>query len=96
MKLEHLRERATALRLNGLLAHWPEVATADWLAPLLQWEEEERSRRSLERRLASAHIGRFKPLADFDWAWPSRCDRASVEALMALEFIAEAANVVLV
>jgi DNA replication protein DnaC len=96
MSLENLRERAAALRLNGLLAHWPEVATAAWLAPLLQWEEEERSRRSLERRLASARIGRFKPLADFDWAWPTRCDRASVEALMALEFIAEAANVVLV
>jgi DNA replication protein DnaC len=96
MNLEPLRERATALRLHGLLAHWPEVATAEWLAPLLQWEEAERSRRSLERRLASAHIGRFKPLADFDWTWPTRCDRASVEALMALEFIAEAANVVLV
>lgn len=96
MNHESLRERTTALCLNGLLAHWPEVATAEWQAPLLQWEEAERSRRSLERRLASAHIGRFKPLADFDWAWPTRCDRASVEALMALEFITEAANVVLV
>jgi DNA replication protein DnaC len=96
MNLENLRERATVLHLNGLLAHWPEVATAAWLAPLIQWEEEERRRRSLERRLASAHIGRFKPLADFDWGWPTRCDRISVEALMALEFISEAANVVLV
>ena len=95
MNLETLREHAAALRLNGLLAHWPEVATADWLAPLLQWEEAERSRRS-QRRLASARIGRFKPLVDFDWDWPSRCDRAAIEALMALEFIAEAANVVLV
>jgi hypothetical protein len=24
------------LRLNGLLVHWPEVATAAWLAPLIQ------------------------------------------------------------
>ncbi|WP_397405151.1 IS21-like element helper ATPase IstB [Phenylobacterium sp.] len=96
MNLETLRDRATALRLHGLLAHWPEVATAEWLPSLLQWEEAERGRRSLERRLASAHIGRFKPLADFDWTWPSRCDRASVETLMALEFIAEAANIVLV
>lgn len=96
MNPEHLRERATASRRNGLRAHWPEVATADWLAPLLHWEEKERSRRSLERRLASAHIGRFKPLADFDWAWPTRCDRAAVEARMALEFLTEAANVVLV
>ena len=96
MNLQSLRERAAALRFYGVLAHWSEVATADWLAPLLQWEEEERARRSLERRLTDARIGRFKPLADFDWAWPKRCDRGSVEALMELNFIAEAANVVLV
>jgi DNA replication protein DnaC len=96
MNLEQLRERAAALRLFGVLAHWPEVAAADWLAPLVQWEEDERTRRSLERRLKDARIGQFKPLSDFDWAWPTRCDRGSVEALMALNFIAEAANVVLV
>ena len=96
MNLEQLRERAAALRFYGVLAHWSEVATAGWLAPLVQWEEQERARRSLERRLTDAHIGRFKPLADFDWDWPKRCDRGSVEALMELNFIAEAANVVLV
>ena len=34
----------------------------------IEWEEQERARRSLERRLKDAHIGRFKPLCDFDWA----------------------------
>ncbi|HTW25627.1 MAG TPA: IS21-like element helper ATPase IstB [Acetobacteraceae bacterium] len=91
-----LRARAAALHLHGLLAHWPEVAAAAWLAPLLDWEHEERRRRSLERRLKDARIGRFKPLCDFDWAWPKRCDRAAIEALMALEFLDERANVVLV
>jgi len=95
-ELDTMRARAEALHLHGLLAHWPEVATEAWVAPLLGWEEQERARRSLERRLGSAHIGRFKPLCDFDWTWPKRCDRAAVEALMALDFLAEAANVVLV
>lgn len=90
------RARAIALHLHGLLAHWPEVATADWVTSLLDWEEQERHRRSLERRLKAARIGRFKPLCDFDWHWPRRCDRAAIEALMALEFLGEAANVVLV
>ena len=94
--LEALRQRAQALRLYGLLAHWPDAATAAWVAPLLQWEEDERSRRSLERRLQSAHIGRFKPICDFDWRWPKRCDRAAVEALMSLDFLKESANVVLI
>ena len=88
------RARAGALNLHGLLAHWSEIASQDWLTPLLSWEEQERARRSLERRLRTAHIGRFKPLCDFDWAWPKRCDRATIEALMTLEFLDDATNVV--
>lgn len=93
---ENLQSRANALRLHGLLAHWPEVVDAGWVAPLLQWEEEERSRRSLERRIRDARLGNFKPLCDFDWAWPTRCDRAAVEELMSLEFVKDLANVVLI
>ncbi len=96
MNLDQLKNRANALRLHGVLAHWTEVATTEWLPMLIQWEEDARDRRSLERRLAAAHIGRFKPLADFDWTWPKHCDRGAVETLMELKFIAEASNVVLV
>jgi DNA replication protein DnaC len=94
--LDSLRARAQALHLHGLLAHWPQIASADWVEPLIQWEEDERSRRSLERRLASAHIGRFKPICDFDWLWPKRCDRTAVEALMSLDFLTDATNVVII
>ena len=95
-KPESLRQRAAALHLHGVLAHWDEVATSDWIDNLVQWEEDGRAQRSLERRLKNAHLGRFNPLCDFDWTWPTRCDRAAVEALMTLEFLREAANVVLV
>ena len=91
-----LRDRARALQLHGLLAHWSEVATHPWLATLIDWEEQERTRRSLERRLREAHIGRFKPLCDFDWNWPKSCDRAAIEALMTLDFLKDATNAVLV
>ena len=95
-----LREHASELRLHGLLAHWAEVMAqpdhARWVAQMLDWEAAERSRRSLERRLREAHIGRFKPLADFDWAWPKSIDRAAVEELMKLDFLKDASNVVLV
>lgn len=88
--MNELQQRAAALRLHGLLAHWPEIAHADWVPQLLDWEEQERSRRSLERRLSDARVGRFKPLADFDWAWPTRCDRQAIEDLMSLSFMADA------
>ncbi len=94
--LEVLHRRAKALNLHGLLAHWQEVAAAGWLASLIDWEEQERTRRSLERRLRAAHIGRFKPLCDFDWTWPKRCDRPAFEALMALDFLNDATNAILV
>lgn len=93
---EPLLARAQALKLHGLLAHWEEVAHCPWLAPLIQWEEEERTQRSLQRRLGNAHLGRFKPLADFDWHWPTQCDRPAIEELMGLRFLADTANVVLV
>jgi DNA replication protein DnaC len=90
-----LKARAQALNLYGLLAHWEEVAESDWIEPLIQWEEAERARRGLQRRLKEAHLGRFKPLADFNWQWPSQCDRQAVEELMRLAFLEEAANIVL-
>ena len=91
-----LIDRARDLGLHGLLAHWDEIGEPDWLARLIAWEEDERRARSLRRRLGAARIGRFKPLADFDWEWPRRCDRMAVEDLMTLDFLDEAANVVLV
>ena len=94
--LDALRARAAALHLHGLTTHWSEVASAAWVAPFLEWEEQERARRSLERRMKAAHIGRFRSLCDFDWSWPKRCDRAAIEALMALDFLNDATNVVLI
>jgi DNA replication protein DnaC len=94
--LDGLQARAKALHLNGLLIHWQEAAKGGWVPALLDWEEQERARRSLERRLAEAHIGRFKPLSDFDWAWPTSCDRPAIETLMSLEFLNEPSNVILV
>lgn len=97
MTVDTTRDRAKRLALWGVLAHWEELDDADqaWLHRLLDWEERERQRRSLERRLSQAHIGRFKPLVDFDWHWLVKGDRAAVEELMRLEFISEAANAIL-
>ena len=85
-----LQRRATALKLHGLLAHWEEIAhpAPEWVGQLLHWEEEERQRRGLQRRLRNARIGAFKPLADFDWTWPKRLDQAVIQALMSLGFLA--------
>lgn len=89
-----LRARALELGLHGLLTCWDEVAHAPWLSTLLDLEERERKRRSLERRLDAAKIGAMKPLADFDWNHPGTIDRAHVSELFELGFLRESANVV--
>ena len=38
----------------------------------------------------------FKPMADFDWNWPTAIDRSLVERALTVDFIAEARNIVLV
>ena len=42
------------------------------LEHLVAAELEDRQRRSVERRLTCARLGRFKPLADWDPDWPHR------------------------
>lgn len=53
------------------------------------------SRRSLDSRLKSARIGRFKPIANFDWDWPKKIDREAIEEFMQLAFMGEAMNIIL-
>jgi len=67
MSRDTLLLRAKSLKLHGIMAHWDEINDDIKIKDLLDWEETERTNRSLERRLSSAQIGRYKPLANFDW-----------------------------
>jgi DNA replication protein DnaC len=91
-----LQKQARQLKLHGILAHWDEVRQEPWVADVLAWEEEERARRGLERRLSRARIGAFKPIEDFDWKWPTKIDRTQIEDLSRLTWLETATNVVLV
>jgi DNA replication protein DnaC len=98
IELKVLKQQAEALKLYGLAAHWHEVTEDQqpWLAQLLTWELTERKQRSLERRLASAKLGRFKPLTEFDWQWPDKIDQQAVQRLMQLELLEQASNIILI
>jgi DNA replication protein DnaC len=90
--------RHVAAHLDDILA----LATKKRMSPvqllehLYQLEANDRSCRSLERRLARSRIGRFKPMADFDWSWPTKIDRPAVEATLGLGFVDASRNIVLV
>lgn len=90
-----LRQRASKLGLHGLIANWDKVGSEDWLPQVIDYEESERTKRSLERRISNAKLGRFKSVADFDWRWPKKIERPAVEELFKLGFFEEGANAVL-
>ncbi len=99
-----LQSRLLSLKLHHLADNLDEFvgrAIRDRAGPLevieaiARHETDERQRRSVERRLRAARIGRYRQMADFDWAWPSFIDRERVERLLTLDFLAEKDNVVL-
>jgi DNA replication protein DnaC len=95
LTLDSAREQLRRLGLYGLLAHAETLLPEPWLTRVIAIEESERQHRSLKRRLDNARLGAFKPLADFDWTWPSKCDRSMTEELFTLAFVEDGANVVL-
>lgn len=97
-RLRDLGLRATAEQLSDLVARATKdrLGLTQGLELIIDVEEKDRSRRSLERRLQRSKLGRFKPVADFDWSWPSRIDRDRIESALRLEFLEESRNVVLI
>jgi DNA replication protein DnaC len=91
-----LKARLKSLGLFGLTACIDQIADKPWLQEVLAIEERERQKRSLERRLRNARVSAFKPMADFDWAWPKKLEREAVDDLFSFGFLKSGHNVVLV
>lgn len=98
---EQLRQLGLRSLAGGLDDFLARAAKSRWsarqlLEHLAQDEASERARRGLERRLRLAGIRSFKPMADFDWAWPSKVERELIERALTLDFLQEGRNLVLV
>jgi DNA replication protein DnaC len=98
VQLQHIGLRAVPAELDDFLAR---ATKARWsprqmLERLAQVETDERSRRSLERRLRLSGIKSFKPMADFDWNWPTKIESDVIERALTLDFLHEGRNLVLV
>lgn len=100
-----IAEQLTALGLHHAAAHLDDlIATAtkkrcsplETVEMLVEREAQHRARTGLERRLARSRLGRFKPMADYEWDWPKRIDRHAIESAMRLDFLDGARNIVLV
>lgn len=88
---------ASAEALDDLIAlatkkRWGPIELFEHVIAL---EDKDRAQRGLDRRLKRSRLERFKPMADYDWNWPTKIDRPLVESVLRLEFLAEPRNVVL-
>jgi len=97
-KLESSGLRYLAEHLDDVVAlatkkRWSVVQLLEHIVAL---EIDDRAKKSLERRLARSHLGRFKAIADYDWNWPKQIDRGAIEAALRLDFLDGARNVILV
>jgi DNA replication protein DnaC len=97
-QLAQIGLRAVPADLDDFLAR---AAKARWspyqiLEQMVQAEATERARRSLEGRLRLSGIKSFKPMADFDWTWPTKIERDVIERALTLDFLPEARNLILV
>jgi DNA replication protein DnaC len=90
-----LLERAKHLGLYGLATHWPSIDKIVKVEELIDWEETERSERGLKNRIKKAKLDAFKFLSDFDWSWPTKCDRAQIEEILQLDFVKDAINIII-
>jgi DNA replication protein DnaC len=96
-QLQRLGLRVLPHQLDDFLARATKArwSPRDLLEELARMEETERARRSLERRLRNARLGRFKAMADFQWNWPTKIDRPLIERALTLDFIPERRNLIL-
>ena len=62
---------------------------------LVALERRAREAANLARRSRAAYLGKFKPIDRFDWSHPRKIDRALIERLLSLDFIARGENVLL-
>jgi len=97
-QLQQLGLGHTARELSDFIARatqkrWSPVVQLERLA---QAELEARLRQRVERRLKDARLGRFKPMADWEWAWPTTIHRPTVERVLSLDFLTQRENVIVV
>ena len=100
-----LTQRLAALGLPFMREHYqPHARLAaeknwshiDYLAELANGEAAWREDRSVKRRIKLARFPVHKTMDQFNWNWPTKINRAQIQNLFHLDFLAQHANVVFI
>ncbi len=80
----------------GQMAARDQLGHVEYLRRLAEGEDAARYERSVQRRTKAARLPVPKTLEQFNWAWPSKINRAQVQDLFRLHFIDQNTNVVFI
>ena len=101
---DELKSRLTKLGFNYLADNFADFCAQNQkknrsiyeiIEQIASLETEEKLRRGILRRVTSANLGRFRALSEYDWNWPKKINRETVEDSMTLNFLSEPANAII-
>jgi len=93
MGLPFMYENYQDLARTAAEKHWSHL---DYLTELINGEAAGREDRSIQRRIKLAHFPVHKTMDQFDWNWPTKINRAQIQNLFRLDFLAQHGNVVFI
>jgi DNA replication protein DnaC len=104
-KTDPLAQRLATMSLPFMLEHYQPLAQTaaekswshiDYLSELINGEAAWREDRSVQRRIRLARFPVQKTMDQFNWNWPTRINRAQIQNLFRLDFVAQHGNVVFI
>ena len=93
LNLPFMRENYQPLAHTAADKHWSHI---NYFTELLNGEAAAREDRRVQRCILQARFPVLKTLDQFDWNWPTKINRALIQNLFHLDFVARRANVVFI
>jgi len=94
--LKNLRLFYTAENLENLTHSLQSRTPREILSHLVSLESLEQKKRSIDRRMADARLGRFKRMEDYDYSHPTEINRAKIEGFLTEDFTKLNKNLVII
>ena len=91
LKMPFAREHYEPLAQEAAAQTWSHVG---YFSRLIEGEAAWREDRSIQRRIQLARFPVLKTLDQFQWNWPKKINRAQIQNLFRLAFVAEKANLI--
>jgi DNA replication protein DnaC len=93
LNLPFMRQHCRALAQSAADKQWSHL---HYLGELVGSEVRARQDRRVQRRIKDARFPVLKTLEQFDWNWPTKINRAQVQHLFHLDFLARHGNVIFI